>query len=319
MRILLVVACGVSMLWAQADREAVRVACQTTEFQMQPGQKEQAVVLRDPAGEQTALFDLAEGGALVSLQYRGLEHIWGYNGGGLLQMAFHNRKDAGPWVGDYNPTQAGDGSAMSPVVGGACQGTASVDILTLMLDFNHNNGFYDKPLVAVWGGRVNDMIPLSYFAPYTLETRARWVPNPAGEPKYYLRLDERFVHVTDEKIGPFGYDFAAYSPWEFNVRVVSPENCPCDAASPGYMAGGWYTDESRTTGLAVAMPGSNFPKRKIDGVFNSDYMWRNRNFHLTAQEPLDGIAAKNLVWYVLPGAWKNALEFARGRAVADQP
>src|SRR5580698_6397679 len=92
---------------------------------------------------------------------------------------------------------------------------------------NHNNGFYNKALIAVWGGRVNDMVPLSYFSPYTLETHARWVPNPAGTPKYYLQLDERFTHIADEQIGPFSYDFADYAPWGFGVRAVSPEDCPC--------------------------------------------------------------------------------------------
>jgi hypothetical protein len=77
---------------------------------MQPNQPDHAIVLKDPAGEQTALLDMTEGGALVSLRYRGAEHSWGYNGEGLIQMAFHNRNDAGPWVGDYNPTLAGDGS-----------------------------------------------------------------------------------------------------------------------------------------------------------------------------------------------------------------
>jgi hypothetical protein len=167
-----------------AARDAVRVGCQSTEFHMQPNQADLAIVLKDPAGQQTLLFDTTEGGALVSLKYRGTEHIWGYNGGGLLQMAFHNRKDDRPWVGDYNPTQAGDGSAMSPVTGIACEGTQAVDIVTMMLDFNHNNGFYKSPLIAVWGGRINDMAPLSYFSPYTLEMHAHWVPNPARDPKF---------------------------------------------------------------------------------------------------------------------------------------
>jgi hypothetical protein len=186
-----------------------------------------------------------------------------------------------------------------------------VDIVTMMLDFNHNNGFYKKPLIAVWGGRVNDMVPLSYFSPYTLETHARWVPNPAGTPKYYLQLDERFTHIADEQIGPFSYDFADYAPWGFGVRAVSPEDCPCASSKTRYMAGGWYQDDARTVGLAVAMPSANFPGGKISGGFNSDYMWRNRNFHLGASEPLDGIASKTFVWYVMPGPWNNALAFAR--------
>jgi hypothetical protein len=295
----------------QPDKEAVRVGCQTTTFQMQPGQVDHAVVIKDPAGEQTVLFDTTSGGAIVSFRYKGEEHTWGWNGGGLLQMAFHNSMNRGPWAGDYNPTQAGDGSAFSPVVGVACKGTESITLLTMMLDFNHNNGFYEKPLIAVWGGRVNDMFPLSYSSPYMLETRASWVPNPAGAPKYYLKLEEYFTHIADEKIGPFGYDFANYMPWEFDVRAVSPENCPCPSSSTNYMAGGWYKDQARTTGLAVAMPSSNFPNNQVHGGFNSDYMWRNRNFHLGSREALDGIAQKKLVWYVMTGSWENALKFAR--------
>ena len=90
---------------------------------------------------------------------------------------------------------------------------------------------------------MDESIPPGYFSPYTLETRAHWVPNPAGEPKYYLQLDERFTHVADEKIGKFGYDFADYMPWEFGVRAISPENCPCASTTTNYLAGGWYRDE----------------------------------------------------------------------------
>jgi hypothetical protein len=226
-------------------------------------------------------------------------------------MAFHNERKDGPWSGDYNPTQAGDGSTMSPVTGVACSDTVSVDIMTMMLDFNHNNGFYQDALIAVWGGRLNSSGTLSYYAPYTLETQARWVPNPAGEPRYYLELEERFTHLTAEKIGPFGFDFADYEPWEFNVSSISPENCPCSSTDTTYMAGGWYRDAQREEGLAVAMPSRNFPHNKVSGGFNSDYVWRNRSFHLGSSEALDGIASKTFVWYALVGSWQNALEFAR--------
>ena len=66
------------------DKQALRSTCQVAQFQMQPGQKDDAVVLKDPAGEQTVLFDTVEGGAIVSLKYKSVEHIWGWNGGGLL-------------------------------------------------------------------------------------------------------------------------------------------------------------------------------------------------------------------------------------------
>jgi hypothetical protein len=293
------------------EKEAIRVGCQLTEYTMEPGQVDQAVIIKDPAGEQTVLFDIAEGGAIVSLKYQGVEHIWGYNGGGLLQMAFHHAATTGSVTGDYNPTQAGDGSANSPVTGVACHGTDSIDLMTMMLDFNHNNAFYDKPLIAVWGGQINNYTPLSYFSPYTLETRAHWVSNPAGAPQYYMKLDEQFTHIADEKVGSFGYDFADYEPWEFDVRAISPENCPCDPLATKYMAGGWYKGDSRSVGLAVAMPSSNFPHGKVSGGFNSDYAWRNRNFHLGSEESLDGVASKAFVWYVMAGPWHDALEFAQ--------
>lgn len=294
----------------EPTKPSVRIGCETTEFKPQPNQVDQAIVLKDPAGEQTALFDTSQGGALVSLRYGGVEHIWGYNGGGLLQMAFHNHMDSGAWAGDYNPTQAGDGSANSPVTGIACEGTNSVTMQTMMLDFNHNNGFYKKALLAVWGGRANDMVPLSYSSPYVLETEVKWVANPAQVPKYYLQLKERFTHIADEKIGTFAYDFAAYMPWEFDVRAVSPENCPCPANQTNYMAGGWYLDQQKGSGLAIGMPSSNFKGLKVSGGFNSDYMWRNRNFHLQSDEALDGIASKEFVWFVMTGSWQNALQFS---------
>jgi hypothetical protein len=301
------------------DREAVRVACQVTEFRMEPkapwrpsGKIDQAVILKDPAGEQTVLFDITEGGAIVSFQYRGIEHTWGYNGGAHLQMAFFNRTTKGPQKGNYNPTQAGDGSSPSPVTGVACNGTESVDIVTMMLDFNHNDGFYENPVIAVWGGRINKMTPLSYFTPYTLEIRAHWVPNPAGEPKYYLQLNERITKLTEEKIGDvIDYAFANYVLWEFNVPAVSPENCPCASSATRYIAGGAYQGEDRKEGLAIAMPSSNFPGSQVSGIFGDDYMWRDHYFDLWASEPLEGIASKNFVWYAMVGPWENALKFAK--------
>ncbi len=132
-----------------------------------------------------------------------------------------------------------------------------------------------------------------------------------GAPKYYLKLKEHFVHVADEKIGDFAYDFASYNPWEFGTRAISPEKCPCEPGKTTFMAGGWYQDQKRMEGLAIAMPSSNFPKSKVDGTFNTDYMWRNRNFHLGATETLDGIQAKDFVWFVMVGPWDSGLKFAK--------
>jgi hypothetical protein len=298
------------------DTRAVRVMCETTDFTREPGQVDQAVVLQDPAHQQTVLFDITAGGAIVSLKYHGIEHIWGNNAGAMLQMAIHNRisfqKAGSPQGGDYNPTQAGDEYSNSPVTGVACDGTSSVDIVTMLLDFNLNASFYRHPLLAVWGGRVSNGIPPSYLTPFTLETRASWVRSRgAAGPQFYLRLDERFTHLTDEKLGPFGYDFAGYEPWEFDVRAISPQHCPCSTASTSYMAGGLYTDETRQTGLAIAIPGSDFPHKKVEGNFLPDYQWRMQSVHLASSEALDGITAKDFTWYVMAGPWRDALSFAQ--------
>ncbi len=293
------------------DQEAIRGQFQLTEFTMEPGEVDQAIVFKDPAGEQTVLFDLSQGGAIVSFRYNNIEHTWGYNGGGLLQMAFHNHRTDGPWDGDYNPTQAGDGTAMSLVTGIGGNGKDTLVLMTMMLDFNHNNGFYQYPLLAVWGGKVDEHTPASYFSPYVLETTAHWIKNPGGEPKYYLMLEERITHIADEKIGVFGYDFADYQNWEFGVRAISPENCPCSSSEVKYMAGGLYTDQTRSVGLAIAMPSSNFPNSKVGAGFNSDYMWRNHSFHLSSAEALDGITNKSFIWYVMVGSWDKALAFSK--------
>jgi hypothetical protein len=293
------------------EAKAIAAACQTTEFQPEPGQVDQAIVLEDPAGEQKVIFDTTEGGAIVSWKYHDVEHTWGYNGGGMMQMAFHTDTKLVPWPEDYNPTQAGDGTAMSPVTGIACDGTRSVDLLVTLLDFNHNYAFFNHPLLAVWDGRINTFMPLSYSSPYTLEERASWVENPGGSPKYYLKMNEHYVHLADEKVGPIAYDFASYNPWEFPTRAISPENCPCDSNKLNYLVGGWYQDDRRLEGFAVAMPSSNFPNNKFHGDFNTDYMWRNHNFHLGSMESLDGIQAKDFVWYGMPGSWDSALKFAK--------
>jgi hypothetical protein len=273
--------------------------------------------VQDPAGEQTVLFDVTAGGAIVSLKYKGIEHIWGWNRGAMLQIAIHHvmgfeKQGSVQGQGDYNPTQAGDEYSSSLVTGVACDATSSIDVVTMMLDFNNNAAFYRKPLLAVWGGQVNGGVPASYFAPYTLETRASWVRSrQSAGPGYYLRLRERIVHLTRAKIGPFEYDFADYEPWAFAVPVVSPKGCPCSTTSTNYMAGGLYTDDTLNTGLAVAIPSSDFPHNKMSSALAPDYQWRMQSFHLESREALDGITAKDFTWYVMVGPWRHALSFAQ--------
>ena len=48
--------------------------------------KVQVVVLRDPAGEQEARFDLLHGSTLISLRYRGKELLFGHTAGASVAM-----------------------------------------------------------------------------------------------------------------------------------------------------------------------------------------------------------------------------------------
>ena len=111
----------------------------------------------------------------------------------------------------------------------------------MMLDFNNNNGAYPKALVALWGGRVTKRVQRA-TSRLTRWKRGSLDSHPAGEPKYYLQLDEAIHARGYEKIG--------------NLVMTSPitclgssacvrsarENCPCASSTTNYMAGGWYRD-----------------------------------------------------------------------------
>jgi hypothetical protein len=73
------VAAGPEFAANQPAKNPVQIACETVDFKPQPNQVDHAIVLRDPAGEQTVLIDTSQGGAIVSLKYQGQEHVWGYN------------------------------------------------------------------------------------------------------------------------------------------------------------------------------------------------------------------------------------------------
>lgn len=70
--------------------------CSATNIYPPPGNTivspHQAIQLSDPAGQQTAKFDMYWGGALASLQYAGTEYLdqgSSFATGGLLQVAMH--------------------------------------------------------------------------------------------------------------------------------------------------------------------------------------------------------------------------------------
>src|SRR5208337_1999375 len=77
--------------------------------------KVQVAVLRDPAGEQEARFDLTHGSSLISLRYHGKEILYGETTGAnlslfsLRQGSEEDLKGMSPYWSDFSPDQ-GDSS-----------------------------------------------------------------------------------------------------------------------------------------------------------------------------------------------------------------
>jgi hypothetical protein len=132
------------------------------------------------------------------------------------------------------------------------------------------------------------------------------------------RCSQDAPYYAGEAVGPFTFGFAAYADWSFQNQMVSPENCPCAPSAASYMAGGFYRDDL-STGLGIAMPSGNFASGRIGGGGATEPTWRNRSFHLSGQDSLDGIVSKAFVWYVLAGPWRNAEAFANLRPIANWP
>jgi hypothetical protein len=271
--------------------------------------KVQVAVLRDPAGEQEARFDLTHGATLISLRFKGKELLYGQSAGAGINLYVPRRgpenelQQLSPYWSSYSPTQGHTSMGIPSTVSGvACNGQQSFRAFSMMVDRAQDSSFQKEPLLAVWKGRISDSFPPGYATPFAVETNASWIENPGGSPKYYLKLDQSVVNVRPEPTPEMEWFLEGAAPWGFLHAASSATN---------HIAGGWYRDQKRTTGLAVAMSSSNFHKSQVGGSFNSDYMWRNRNFHLTSSEALDGVARKYVVWHVMPGSWSSALSFAK--------
>ena len=78
------------------------------------------MVLRDPAGEQEARFDLTHGASLISLRYRGEEMLFGQTAGASLSL-FSSRQNNDPELKETSQYWA----AYSPRSGRIQHGRAS--------------------------------------------------------------------------------------------------------------------------------------------------------------------------------------------------
>ncbi len=295
--------------------------------------KVQVAVLRDPAGEQEARFDLRHGGTLISLRYRGKEILYGESAGASVNLWAPRRgteaelKGMSPYWSSFNPTQGHASMDRPPVVAGvACQGQSSMRAFAMMADRAVNSSFQKEPLLAVWNGEISRGFPPGYSTPFAIETNASWAPNPGGAPKYYLKLDQSVVNVRPEATGSLEWFLEGAAPWNFEHSAIYPENCtekaPCASGSATALAAGRYEDAALANGLAIVAPtaGWNSPRAFIRRnaefvVLSYGAVWAapRRSFAAVFERPLAGISANRFSWYVCAGGWEQARGFAAAR------
>lgn len=258
-----------------------------------------AAVLTDPIGEQRALFDLAWGGALASLTYNGTELLSAASTSAMVQPILRS--------GTFQPTQGGDPTTGTQVLGVQC----APDLLwslSGMLDYGHGISGA-SPAFAVKNGQL---VFTALIAHYTVTTYAHFVPNPAGSPAYYLRLDQAITNLSTTA-RTFALDLSASLNSTFTVTRQSPASCteatPC-APSTVALIGGAYTSENAQTGLALAVHPAVHWASDAGGVAVLQQT-SPRRVRLTATGwVLPALQARTYSFLAMAGNWENALAYA---------
>lgn len=291
-------------------------ACGSTTFQpiskfIPAGTTHNAYYLTDPAGEQRAVFDLLWGGALASLKQNGVERVWGHATGGMVQPAFHSF----PNGLDYNPTLAGDKSNKgSAVMGVQCIDANTLFIMSGTLDYNRGASQLIISKTVLNGAVVAN----SYATPYTVVTKATFVPNPSGPPSYYLKLEQTITNIHPTSSVWFGFEIAGYVPYTYSNVVRHPANCATinDNCYNSYLQdllGGLYPSADLTGGTAFFLsPQAAWdPNQRSLVDLKTDTVNQNQSAHLLTENWFLGPgSSRSITWYVLVGSWSKALNFA---------
>lgn len=292
--------------------------------------KVQVVVLRDPAEEQEARFDLTHGATLISLRYNGQELLFGHSAGANVEM-FNLREDTSgvlkglsPYWSAYHPSQGGTSMGIpSTTAGVACNGEKSMRAIAMMVDAGVNNSFQDNPLLGVWKGKISNTFPPSYSTPYTIETDASWVSNPNGEPKYYLKLHQVVVNIRPEESGAMDWYLEGAAPLMFKYKsIYAPNNCsektPCTSETAPLLMAGRYQDSARTHGFAIVVPTTKWETNRAYVLENAEYVkllygavWAapRHTFAVVLSHELEGLSSFSFDWYVCAGSWNQARTF----------
>lgn len=291
----------------------------------QPLHSVQVVVLRDPAGEQEARFDLMHGASLISLKYQGKELLFGHSAGADVSMyvirhgAEPELKGLSPYWSAFHPDQGGTSMRVPATVAGVgCHGESSMRAFAMMIDAGVDNSFQREPLIGVWKGRMSENFPPGYSTPYTIETDASWVRNPGGNPRYYLKLSQTVVNVRTAASGPMQWSLLGAAPWTFDQKAGFPESCqeksPCASQNTTAIATGRYHDAARTEGIAMVIPTSDWHTQALYlggsvNPYGGAPIVRKRSFGVILNHPLKGLTGFHFDWYFCAGSWDQAKRF----------
>ena len=291
----------------------------------------QVVVLKDPAGQQEALFDLTYGGTLISLRYKGKELLFGKSAGanvGLYVFGQHEKKlESGgknPFWSAFHPDQGGSSMGVPSTVGGvACNGEQSMRVISMMVDAGVDNSFQRRPLVGAWVGRIADTFPPGYSTPFVIETDARWVKNPGGTPRYYLELQQRVVNIRSKSFRDAEWSLEGASPWDFEYPTSYPTSCrkktPCQSNNAAAIASGRYQTAARTKGIAIVVPTMQWGTKQAFVRLNAEYVhllygsvWAapRHVFAVVLRHNVEGLKGFHFNWFVCAGSWEQAQQFA---------
>ena len=288
--------------------------CTSTTFSPYPGLTHQAMRLTDPAGQQTAIFDLEWGGALVSLSYAGVERVWAQATAGAVRPAWYATpiSSAYPF---YTPEQAGDqGNNGTPLFMASCRAGPALVLIGGVTDYTQGASGYGVAN-TVKSGQLNFSM---LAAPYALTTSASFVANPLGTPGYYLSLSQRVANVHASENFVFGFEAGAYAPYGFSSLVRQPPQCDsiaanCVGGSTPALVAGAYPSTDLADGIAIGIaPPSAFTDSAASAfaTLSTDSTNGNRSLHLqTDRWTMPPGTSRTVRWYVMSGSWNGALAF----------
>jgi hypothetical protein len=295
----------------------------------------QVVVLKDPAGEQEARFDLTHGGTLISLRYHGREVTYGKPGGANVSMYIprlgteETLKGLSPYWSSLHVDQGGSSmGTTSTVAGVACSGEKSFRAFAMMVDTGVDSSFQPEPLLAVWAGQVSNTFPPGYSTPFSIETVASWVKNPGKAPAYYLQLEQSVINVRPSPPLPLEWSLEGAVPWDYEHSVSYPERCtektPCTNSEAPAIANGRYQDAAHSVGFATVVPTSDLGTNKAFTRTNAEFIalaygaggWvaPRRVFGTAFSRDLEGVKALHFKWFICAGGWDQAQAYAKGMA-----